>query len=913
MDNLCIGIDFGTSNSCLSVWYKNESIIIKDNFSNFNNQTIPTIIEFKDNKKIVGNEAYSRKEIFDKLDIDSNVIYEIKRLIGRSFTDLDDNEINFLGYNISSDDNNNIIINEQYYVEEIVTHIFMSFKSISDMFLTDKFNTDINITNAIISVPAKFNEVQREIIKKCATLSGFNVLRLLNEPTCASFSYGIRNNTSDEMLIIVFDLGGGTLDISLLQIFETNYEVVASCGNSSLGGSDFDKIIMQYCIDKFIEKNINDLLFFNDSNQLLIKLKELKNYSIPYQFEEFNKYFEIYNISIDFDEDFLLFDGNFKKLINIIYKKQYDIDYKNFISNINYNNLQKLKYLSEKSKISLSDNLKTNIVIENFYNELKLNVILVRDEINLLFKDIIKKIISCIDELLCVCKIERHNIQEIIMVGGMTKMPVVRSSVELFFGKNVNNSIDPDIVVSVGASIFGHMLMNKTDLDNKLTLIDRTTLSMGIESSGGIHDIIIPRNSIIPIRIFKKYTTDTDFMSEINIKIFEGERKMTKDNFFIGNFKLTGLTPEPKGEPTIKIEFYVDTSGILHITAEDLKNTLNKQSYSITKTNQSIDKEQLNKILENAKLMDNIDRIEKFKKQSHFNLLSSCNKILTNINNDELKIPVEDKTSIINNVNEIIEWLNNKNYDDIDIDEYKNLKNKFNENYSILLIHSKHNVDDNKIKSNNDEDDIGVKIYDDDDYVKNFDKEIKYFKNIITNYTQIINDIKNLEYSNFYFQYHPNLPIQNKNTVITYLLNLSNNIISETDDILINLYISKNITTEEMNNIVNNISSLDVQFKNYYNQYKPVFDLTFYISCLLKDKENQLNLSFEEINYSNEETNLTDLIEQVNKDDENNDEEINKKSKLLVEYYAIIYSMNKNYIEFDENKLFEIINNLNNL
>ena len=215
----CYGIDFGTVNSTISIWYKNEAIIIQDID---NSNVIPTIIEITDTKKIIGCETYNRKKIFETLNLESFIVYEIKKLIGKKYSDLTEDQINLLGYKIKPDTDDNILIinnDREYYIDEILTHIFMSFYDYSNKFLSDKFNTEINIKNLVISVPVQFNNNQRQLIKRCCEDSGFTVLKLLNEPTCASLAYGVMVNSSEKKNIVVFDFGGGMLDISLLKIF----------------------------------------------------------------------------------------------------------------------------------------------------------------------------------------------------------------------------------------------------------------------------------------------------------------------------------------------------------------------------------------------------------------------------------------------------------------------------------------------------------------------------------------------------------------------------------------------------------------------------------------------------------------------------------------------------------------------
>ena len=894
-NNMAFGIDFGTSQSTISVWYKNEVIIIQD-INGLN--TIPTVIEFIDNnKKIIGCEACDHKKIFETLNIETFIIYEIKKLIGKKYSDLTEEEINLLAYKLKPDGNDNILIinnDREYYIDEIITHIFMSFYHYSNNFLSKKFNTEIEIKNVIVSVPTLFNDNQRQLIKRCCEDSGFTVLKLLNEPTCAALAYGITLNLSEEKTIIIFDFGGGTLDISLMKIFENNYEVIGSSGNSNLGGSDFDRKIMEYCIQKFIEKN--------------------------------------------------------------------EIDTEHFLENVSENNLQKLKYLSEKAKISLSDVLKTQIIIDDFYQNKQLKVPLTRDDFNFITRDLISLLIKPIDELLSICEIDKKDIDEIVMVGGMTKIPSVYNNIELYFGKEPNCSIDPDNVVSIGSSIYAHMLLNKTDIENKLLLIDRTSLSMGIETSGGIMDVIIPRGSIVPIKKVKKYTTDTDDMESITIKIFEGERKFTKDNFMVEEFVLTGIEKVKRGIPEIQITFSIDHNGIIKIKAEDLNNTLNKKSIQITSNKQNLSQEQLDKIIENAKLMDKMDRLDKTKKMFHFNLINDCKKILDNIKNEELKIEQDTRETIIKNIRELLFWLENTKYEEIDIEKYKDTIDEFKAKYSIFLIHN--NVNTFNVKTANEEnkegeDCLGVKIYDDEENIKKYGDQVLYIRNILEEYNNIkitlnklhdveffiedgeiqifnycyaeneiiledkkcdnidnnellknkvtTNDLElvnstldeinsNDELSNKYIKEIVN-DIENKKLkkedIIDYLLKICIDICQYSSNLLTEFFTNNKLNDENVNKFVNELYEKDCYYKKEYELYEENFNILLKINNLIDKKENI-------------------YLEML--DDENkilSEEEISSKLDIILEYQKILHKIkNKydDYLDYDDKYLKKILN-----
>lgn len=824
MDNLndiCLGIDFGTTNSCISIWYKNKSIIIPDCDGS---GVIPTIIEINSEKKIIGKEAYLRKNIFEKTNDDKNnkqifLIYEIKKLLGKKYSELNLNEFNLLAYELKSDENDNIIIydsnnNKSFYPEEISTHIFMSLKLCAEKYLSVKFETEIIIRNAVVTVPAYFNKNQRQIIKNSAEYADLNVIRLINEPTSAAICYGLgKNSSTNNLNIIVFDFGGGTLDVSLLNINDGVYEVLGSCGNNNLGGSDFDKKIMEYCIMEFIKKN--------------------------------------------------------------------NLDYKNFIDLISENSLQKLKYLCEQSKITLSEHNNTKIIIDNFYENFNLNINFSRDIFNKICEDLIRVIIQPINDLLENCELSKSQIDEIIMVGGMTRVPIIKYNIEKFFNKDINCSINPDTVVSIGAAIHGFMLINKTMIQDKLLLIDRTVLSIGVETNSEFMDIIIPKNTIIPIKKSKKYTTDTDFIENITIKIYEGERKFTKDNILIGEFILSGIQKEKRGIPEIQITFEIDTDGIIRIKAEDLNNPLNKKYIQVSGNKKNLTQEQIDEIILNAKLMDQKDKIDKFKKESYLSLIDSSNKILENI--ITIEIPLEIKEIIKNNLDEILLWLNNTKYQDIDIEKYKELLNDYKINYSIYIIQQ--NVPIQHLESANDDDCKGIEIYDEDNNSKKYFDQIMYFRNIINEYDNINKKLKISKY------------IENSNTELLNNLYIYFDKVNQyTNDILIKFFIEKDLTDNIVNDYCLNLNNLDIEFKEQYNLFNDEYNIINKLITKIKNKEDELLDKLEKEN-NNEYVNV-----------------INKKLDVIIEFDSIIYKINSGYTtDIENNKILDMIKILESL
>ena len=826
--NLCIGIDFGTTNSCLTLWYKNKPIIISDYD---NSQIIPTVIEISSNKKIIGKEAYLRKNIFEKTNTQTNskntfLIYEIKKLLGKKYSDLSPTLLEILAYNIVCDDSDNIQIydsnNEKYYYpEEIATHLFMSFKTRAEMFLSSKFNENITIENAVISVPAYFNKNQREIVKNCAINAGFNVMRLINEPTAAALCYGLGKsaNNSDKN-ILVYDFGGGTLDVSCLYISDGLYEVLGSCGNNNLGGSDFDKKIMEFAINSFINE---------------------------------------YKINKDY-----------------------------FIERIDENNLQKLKFLAEQTKIALTDNLHTKIKINDFFENKNLLVSVSREKFNEITEDLIRMAIKPLNDILQICELEKEKIHEIIMVGGMTRIPIIRYSVERFFNKDVNCSIDPDTVVSIGAAIQGYMLTNKTNIDDKLLLVDRTPLSIGLETSGGIMDILIPRGTIMPVKKIKKYTTDTDNTEWIPIKIYEGERKLTKDNYLIGDFILSGIEKEKRGIPEFQITFEIDSDGIIKIKAEDLKNPLNKKVIQVSGNKQNLSQEELQKIIENAKMMDQIDRIDKMKKESYLSLVDSSKRILENINSSEVKLDEKIKSNISSNVNEILDWLIKQEYSEITQEKYKELLHDYKMNYSIYLIQNNNPIIN--LESVNEEDTKGIEIYDDETNNKKYTDQIKYFRSIVDEYDLINKQLKT--YSLMETENDEKNKI--KKDLLEKLNLLFTNLYDYANDILIKIFVDASLNDDIINEYCMNMNNLDLEFKDEYEKLDKEFNIITKLIDKIKEREDF----------------YLDKLSKLKNEQTEEYMEINKKLDLIIEYDSYIYKINNSYIEYDSNKVIEMLNKL---
>lgn len=651
------GIDLGTTNSCITVWRNNNAEIIPDEFGN---KTIPSMVAYTNVSQYVGYDAKNQKDINSE-----NVFYEVKRLIGRKFLDKEvQNEMDMLSYKITKDAKEGIclqstIMNDRVFTpEEVSANILMKLKSMAKRYM----NTS-EIKNVVITIPANFNDGQRQATKDAAEIAGLNPLMLINEPTAAALAYGMANRTkiiknkkqndvseSNEELdddnfltIMVYDFGGGTLDVSLLVVCNGIFEVKASSGNTHFGGADFDERIMTYCLDKFKKKH------------------GYSKISIPCL------------------------------------------------------SLQKLRKECENAKKILSTNAKTRIAVKDFYDNKDLFIPLTRKYFETICADLFMACLSPVDDVLDITDTDVDEIDEIILVGGMTKIPYVKQLIKNKFGKDGNFSINPNEAISVGAALQGYLITHKEDpFSSNIGLIDVTSLSLGVEIVGEVMDTLVPRKTILPCEKSKIFTTDTDEVDSVMIKIFEGERSMTCNNFFVGEFELGNIPPAPRGYPEIEVKFSIDTNGIISVTAKDLR-TEESNSITVSGNKGRLTREEISELVERCKQQEYMDDIERMKKLNHYEISDLCQTILDNIKSEEFKLKDMDKEKITENIHHIMEWLNAKDYSDRELEELEQKTEEMKERYGTLILRG--NVKDNKFEDNTEEckDIQKTTLYGDDD------------------------------------------------------------------------------------------------------------------------------------------------------------------------------------------------------
>ncbi len=525
-----IGIDLGTTNSCVAILDSNGTAKVLENQEG--GRTTPSIVAYSDKEILVGAPA-KRQSVTNP----ENTLYATKRLIGRKFQDKEiSNAIKHSSYKIVANENGDAWVSKKDKTkvspQEVASIILKKMKKIAEDYLGEE------VKEAVVTVPAYFNDSQRQATKDAGKIAGLDIKRIINEPTAAALAYGIDKSDNKDRKIAVYDLGGGTFDISIIDISsvdgEKQFEVVATNGDTFLGGEDFDQKLIDYLIEVFKTEH-----------------------------------------GIDLSKDILA--------------------------------LQRLKESAEKAKIELSSAPQTDINLpyitadasgpKHFVHKIT------RSKLESLVEDLIKRTFISCKQAISDAKINTSNIDEIILVGGMTRMPKVQDEVKAFFGKDPRKDVNPDEAVAVGAAIQGGVLQGDV---KDLLLLDVTPLSLGIETLGGVMTILVNKNTTIPTRAQQIFSTAEDNQPAVTVHVLQGERKMANDNKSLGQFNLEGLSNAPRGTPQIEVTFDIDANGILNVSAKD--KTSGKESTIRITSGSGLNKDEIEKIIQDAKLHENDDR-----------------------------------------------------------------------------------------------------------------------------------------------------------------------------------------------------------------------------------------------------------------------------------------------------------------